>query len=161
MSNHHVSLEQLSQMTAEQISLLSVEQMATLREDLDDRKASIKHLEDLLNTGIALAYHSRAEDMRRAAGKNTGTVSIDLGDWVVRADSPKKVDWNQDILKKAMETVQSWGENPADYLNMVLSVPEARFNAWPPAIRAVFEPARTVSSGRPTFKLERSKKKGA
>ena len=161
MSNHHVSLEQLGQMTAEQISLLSVEQMATLREDLDDRKASIKHLEDLLNTGIALAYHSRAEDMRRSAGKNTGTVSIDLGDWVVRADSPKKVEWNQDILKKAMETVQSWGENPADYLNMVLSVPEARFNAWPPAIRAVFEPARTVSSGRPTFKLERSKKKGA
>lgn len=161
MSNHRVNLEQLSEMTADQVSLLSVDQLAMLREDVDDRKAAIKHLEDVLNTGIALAYHSRAEDLRRAAGKNTGTVSIDLGDWIVRADSPKKVEWDQALLKQAMEIVKSWNENPADYLNMVLSVPEARFNAWPPAIREVFEPARTVSSGRPTFKLERSKKKGA
>lgn len=160
MSNHRCTLDQLREMTADQVSLLSVDQLAWLLEDVADQKASIKHLEDLLATGLALGYHSRAEELRRAVGKNTGTVSIDLGDWIVRADSPKKVEWDQTLLRQAMEIVKSWNEDPADYLNMVLSIPEARFNAWPPAIRAVFEPARTVSAGRPTFKLERSKRRG-
>ena len=34
-----------------------------------------------------------------------------------------------------------------------LRVPEARFAAWPPRMRALFEPARTVGAGRPTYTL--------
>jgi len=34
-----------------------------------------------------------------------------------------------------------------------MNVPESRYAAWPPRIRALFEPARTVGTGRPTYTL--------
>ena len=49
----------------------------------------------------------------------------------------------------AVATVVGWGEDPADYVTTEIRVPESRFTAWPPRIRAVFEPARTVATGNP------------
>ena len=43
---------------------------------------------------------------------------------------------------------------PADYVTTEIRVPESRFTAWPPRIRSVFEPARTVATGRPSYTLE-------
>jgi len=153
------TLAQLREMTAEQVSALDIDQLASLLEDVAALKADAKRLDDLLSTGLALAYHSKAQDIRRAVGKDTGTVTMDMGEYIIRADSPKKVDWNQEALRLAMETVKSWGEDPADYMSMVLSVPESKYNAWPQVIRDVFEPARTVSAGKPSFKIERNKKR--
>ena len=148
-------------MTGEQVSNLPIDQIASLLEGVADLKADAKRLDDVLNTGIAMAFSKKADDMRRAEGKDTGTVSIEVGGFVVRADLPKKVEWNQAELRQAMETVKKWGEDPADYLSMVLAVPESKFSAWPASIRAVFEPARTVGAGRPTFKVEKSKRRAA
>ena len=32
---------------------------------------------------------------------------------------------------------------------------ETKYGAWPPAVRQLFEPARTLKAGKPTYKLER------
>ena len=45
------------------------------------------------------------------------------------------------------------GERVEDYLDVEYSVSESRFNHWPAALRAQFEPARTVKPGKPTFRL--------
>lgn len=154
MSNR-CRLEQLSDMTGEQVSHLPVDQIAALMEDLADRKAHTKGLEDLLHTALAIRYAEQAAALRNCAGKNTGTVSIEDGDFTVKADLPAKVDWDQARLREAEATVRSWGEDPAQYLTAVLSVPESRFKAWPETIRRVFEPARTVGTGRATYKIQR------
>ncbi len=57
-------------------------------------------------------------------------------------------------LAVAVATIVAWGEDPADYVTTEIRVPESRFTAWPPRIRAVFEPARTVATGRPSYSLE-------
>jgi hypothetical protein len=75
----------------------------------------------------------------------------------VRADSPKKVEWDQAELRKAMDTIRGWGEDPAEYMAIVLSVPESKYNALPRVVKAIFDSARTVSSGRPSFKIEPKK----
>jgi hypothetical protein len=36
-----------------------------------------------------------------------------------------------------------------------VKVSETKFGAWPPAVRELFEPARTIKAGKPTYKLER------
>ena len=54
----------------------------------------------------------------------------------------------------AVAVLREWGEDPADYVATELRVPEARFTAWPPRIRALFEAARTVSTGRPSYSLQ-------
>jgi hypothetical protein len=68
---------------------------------------------------------------------------------------PKKVEYDQPKLRAAVETLRSWGENPEHYIGIEFKVSEAKYNAWPPAIRTLFEPARTLKTGKPTFKLER------
>lgn len=158
---NRVSLAQLCGMTGEQVANLPVDQIAALLEDLADRKAETKAMDDLLHTALAIRYGEQAAAIRRGEGKDTGTVSIGDGDFVIKADLPKKVDWDQPRMREAEQAIRSWGEDPAQYITAVLSVPESRFNAWPESIRKVFEPARTVGTGRPTFKVERAKRRAA
>ena len=44
------------------------------------------------------------------------------------------------------------GDDPAQYVDIAFKVPERKYAAWPDAIRAGFEPARTVRPG--TLKIE-------
>lgn len=156
MSNR-CTLAQLREMTVEQAATLPIDQIASLLEDVATEKASIKHLDDLLNGALNYRYSERASLLRQAKGANTGTVSMDDGDFVIRADLPKKVEWDPALLAEAVETIRSWAEDPAEYVTIEVKVAESRYNAWPTPIRSLFEPARTVSAGRPTFKVERAK----
>lgn len=160
MSNR-VTLAQLREMTAEQVAILPVDQIAVLLEEVAEQKTSLKFCDELLHGALNYRYSERAALAREAAGKNTGTVSLDDGDFTVRADLPKKVEWDQQRLADAVETIRGWGEKPEDYVAIEVKVAESRYTAWPPAIRAVFEPARTVGAGRPTFKVERAKRRAA
>lgn len=155
------TLEQLRGMTAEQAARLPVDQIAALLEDVAEAKASLKQCDDLLHGALNYRYAERAALVRSAQGKNTGTVSLDDGDFTIRADLPKRVEWDQQKLAQAVETIRSWGEKPEDYVAVEVKVAESRFTAWPQSIRAIFEPARTVGAGRPTYKVERAKSRRA
>ena len=151
------TLAQLREMTVEQVAILPIDQIASLLEDVATEKASIKHLDDLLNGAMNYRYAERAALARQAKGANTGTVSLDDGEFVVRADLPKKVEWNAALLDEAVEAIRSWGEDPTEYVSIEVKVAESRYGAWPSPIRSLFEPARTVSAGRPSYKVERAK----
>ena len=45
------------------------------------------------------------------------------------------------------------GEKVEGYLDIKLSVSESRFTNWPPALQQQFAAARTVDSGKPSFRL--------
>lgn len=158
---NRVNLAQLREMTAEQAARLPVDQIAMLLEDLAEAKATLKQSDDLLHAALNFRYAERAALLREAKGTNTGTVSLDDGEFTIRADLPKRVEWNQQKLAEAIETIRSWGEKPEDYVAIELKVAESRFTAWPYSIRAIFEPARTVGAGRPTYKVERAKRRAA
>lgn len=159
--NNRATLAQLRDMTHEQATALPIDQLAMLLEDLAEQKASLKLCEDMLHGALNFRYAMRAAIARDAAGKNTGTVSIEDGDFVIRADLPKKVEWDQAKLAQAIEAIESWGEEPSYYVTIEVKVAESRYTAWPPAIRAVFEPARTVGTGKPTYKVEQAKRRAA
>lgn len=160
MSNR-AALAQLRDMTPGQVNILPMEQIALLLEDVADQKAELLRLSELLNVSLAHRYSDTAAQARRQAGKDTGTVTLQDGDFAIKADLPAKVEWDQRALQTAMETVREWGEDPTHYLAIVLSVPENRYKAWPETIRAVFQPARTIGTGKPTYKVERAKRGAA
>ncbi len=89
---------------------------------------------------------------RQAAAKDTGTIRFDDGDFTVVADLPKRVDWDQDRLAAMVERIRAAGDDPAQYVDIAFKVLERKYAAWPDAIRARFEPARTVRPG--TLKVE-------
>jgi len=153
MSNR-TTLAQLREMNLADAARLPLDQLALLLDDLAALKADAKQLGDLLHDALHARFGDAASTARRADGKDTGRVRLEQDGFEIIADLPKKVDWQQTKLATAVATLRDWGEDPADYVATELRVPEARFTAWPPRIRALFEPARTVATGRPSYTLQ-------
>lgn len=153
MSNR-ITLSQLREMDAAQASRLPVDHLAMLLDDVGALRADAKRFGDLLHDALHQRFSDAASAARRAEGKDTGRVRLAEDGFAVIADCPKKVEWDQPRLAAAVATIVAWGEDPADYVTTEIRVPEARFTAWPPRIRDVFAPARTVATGRPSYTLE-------
>jgi hypothetical protein len=140
-------------MPVAEIAELPAAVLALLQEEVDEALKAARALADRLGSAIALRYAEREAEARRAPAKETGTIRIEDGEVTVVIDLPKKVDWNQDQLAEVVERIRAAGEDPAEYVDVAIKVPERKFTAWPPAIRSAFEAARTVRTGKPTFRL--------
>ena len=151
---NRTSLAQLRGMTAAQVAALPLDQLALLLDEAAELRADAKLVADLLHDALHARFGEAAAAARRADGKDTGRVRLSEPGFEVLADLPKRVEWQQPKLAEAVATIRDWGEDPADYITTEIRVPESRFTAWPPRIRAVFEPARTVATGRPSYSLE-------
>ena len=80
--------------------------------------------------------------------------SFEDNGYIIVADLPKRVRWNQQRLKELVDLIQSgWGENPADYVKVRYEVSERAYEAWPPRLKELFTPARTVETGKPAYEL--------
>ena len=73
----------------------------------------------------------------------------------VVADLPKKIEWDQTKLAALVETIRASGEDPASYIEITFNVSERAYGAWPEAIRSAFTPARTLKTGKQTFRFLR------
>ena len=80
-------------------------------------------------------------------------IRFDDGAVTVVADLPKRVDWDQDKLTALVERIRAEGDDPTEYVDVAIKVPERKFAAWPSHIRSAFEDARTVRTGKPSFRL--------
>ena len=57
------------------------------------------------------------------------------------------MDWDQGRLAGMVARIEEAGDDPTEYVDLAFNVPERKYAAWPDAIRAGFEPARTVRPG--------------
>jgi len=100
-----------------------------------------------------LRFANRAQALRREAGKDTGTVRFDCDGVTVVAELPKRVDWDQALIAGVVERIRAGGDDPGQYVEIAIKVPERKYTAWPDHIRRQFEPARTVRTGKPSISL--------
>ena len=146
------NIDDLINLPAGEIAQLPVELLAAMQREIDAAAKQMKAVTARFSTALEVRYATRAADERQAAGKDTGTIRFDDGDFTVVADLPKRVDWDQDRLAAMVERIRAAGDDPAQYVDIAFKVPERKYAAWPDAIRAGFEPARTVRPG--TLKIE-------
>ena len=65
-------------------------------------------------------------------------------------------------LAEAVEIIRrDWNDDPGQYVRTELKVAETAYGSWPAAIRRLFEPARTVETGKPTYRIEPAGKEAA
>jgi hypothetical protein len=150
---NRIPLDDLHTMPVGEIADLPGDQLALLKQDADERLRSAKTLCDWLDGAIALKYGDQAKEARRAEGKDTGTVRLQDGPITVVAELPKRIDWDQAMLANLVERIRADGADPAEYVDIAFSVPERKYAAWPKDIRQEFEPARTVRTAKPKFRL--------
>lgn len=147
------SLESLRLRPVGETVALPAELLALLQQEAASGLKAAKAMADWLDGAIALRFADRAQALFREAGKDTGTIYFDDDGVIVEADLPKKVEWDQALLAALVERIRASGEGPAQYVDIAFKVPERKYSAWPDSIRNVFAPARTVKTGKPTFRL--------
>ena len=76
------------------------------------------------------------------------------GDFTVVVNISKRVIWDHAQLGALVERIRAAGDDPAEYVDIALKVPERKYAAWPEAIRRSFEPARTVRAGTLKVSIE-------
>lgn len=150
-------LDEVGQVFLAELETMPLAELDRLIKRVTAAKEAAREYEQFLQATLNHRFSERAQELRRQAGKTTGVVRLEEDGYVVIADLPKKPEYDQAKLRQAVEALRKWGENPEDYVGIEIKVAETKYNAWPPAVRELFEPARTLKTGKPTYRLEQVK----
>jgi hypothetical protein len=145
--------DRLVQMPVGELAALPASELFRLQREVNVALRKAKLAASWLEGALAMRYSHRAHQARAAQAKDTGTIRFEDNGVIIVADLPKRVDWDQDTLSGVADRLTAEGEDPRHYIEAVFKVSERKYAAWPPHIRKVFEPARTVRTGKETFEL--------
>lgn len=147
------TLEQVRWMRVAQIVGLSAPDLLQLQQAAAESLIQAKALKDVIDGSIALKFGPKARDTRARVGKDTGLVHFEEDGIRISVDLPKKPEWDQTKLAQIVKTIVADGDDPLEYVDVTYKVPERNYGAWPEHIRQVFAPARTLKTGKATYKL--------
>ena len=150
---NHITLDALVRLPMSEIVALPAAELGRLQKEAEDALRKAKLTVAWLDGALNQKYAERAKAARADAGKDFGVVRLTDDGVTVVADIDKRVEWDESQLSALMERIAADGENPRDYVEVSLRVSERKYAAWPPHIRRVFEPARTVRTGKVPFEL--------
>ena len=148
------TLDRLGQLSAADLAALPLAELHAHHQAVCEVEETCRLYKLALHAEHDRRFSQHAHQLRQQAGKTTGTVRFEADGYVIVADLPKRPEYDQLKLKAAVEALRQWGENPEDYIGIEIKVAESKYSAWPSTIRQLFEPARTVRVGKPTYKLE-------
>ena len=149
-----LALAEITKLTVQELAGLPSADLARLQREAEAGLQKAKSLGAWLEGALSIRYRDRAQQARAEQDKDTGTVRFEDNGVTVVADLPKRVKWDQQRLKELVELIAStWGEDPSDYVNVKFDVSERAYEAWPPRLKELFTPARTVETGKPAYEL--------
>ena len=153
-------LDDMLRLPVDEVLALPAAHLALLQEDAATALDAAKRNRDWIESVIAARYGQRAVALRAEQRKDTGSVRFADGDVSIVADLPKRVEWDQGRLAAVVDRIRAAGDDPAEYVEVTYKVPERAYTAWPEHIRTAFTAARTVRTGKATFKLTLSGAEG-
>jgi hypothetical protein len=119
-----------------------------LKAKMDGLKAELKDIEQQISD----TFLDRAKQSLMTEGKDFGTAHILAGNRKVKAVLRKKVTWDQEALRKALDTMPV--DDARHYGKLTFSVEERKYNEAPPRVKELLEECRTVELGGATFSVE-------
>ena len=149
-----VTVADLPKLAVKQVADLPAVELLRLQQEVEAAMRVAKTCAASLEGALDYRYGSRAKQARAEAEKDTGTVRLEDNGFVIVAELPKRVKWDQQRLKDIADIIAtSWGENPADYVKVKFDVSERAYDSWPPRLKELFTPARTVETGKASYEL--------
>ena len=148
------TIEGVDMMSVGDLAVLPAATLVSLRAEVEKIVEEASKLDGKLDAALDYRYGPRARQLRAAEAKDTGTVRFEDNGFIVVAELPKRVKWDQQRLKELVELIRSgWGEDPSDYVKVKFEVSERAYESWPARLKDLFAPARTVETGRPAYEL--------
>src|SRR5512147_846939 len=118
---NRVIIDDIPTIPIDEIAALPTDQLALLMEEAAEALERARRIKDGLDGALDLKYGARASAARSASGKAAGTVRFQDGDFVVIADLPKRVRWDQQRLDEAVEIIRRhWDDDPGQYVRTEL-----------------------------------------
>lgn len=145
--------EQLLAAPVADLARQSSESLFQIKNQAADLTSLAKALAEHIDRALDRKYAERAHQLRLVAGKDAGIVHFEDGQVQVTADLPKKVKWDQSRLADITRRIVDSGDDPAQYVEVSYRVSETKFNAWPDTLKGAFAPARTLETGKQSFRL--------
>ena len=147
------SVDDMLNMPVTELALMPPNLLAAVQAEIDVAIVRMKAVTERFALALEVRYAARASECRQAEGKDTGTIRFEDDGVTVIAELPKRIDWNQAKLAQIAANIASAGEDPDEFIDTKLSVSERKYGALPESWRKGFEPARTVRTGKPKFRL--------
>lgn len=153
MIPNRITIDNLLSATVGELAFLPPDQLSLLAEEADARIKAAKRAVEHLAAALDARYREQVKSSLRAEQKDTGTVRFSDGNFLVIADTPKKVVWDQAKLREAFDALSD--EEARHYAKVTIEIEEKKFSAAPPAVQKIFEPAREVRPGKTKIRLQR------
>ncbi|WP_298219968.1 hypothetical protein [Halothiobacillus sp.] len=150
---NHYTHEQVLATPAGDLAKQSSESLFQLKNNAADLLSAAKAIVEHIDRALYLKYAERTHALRLAAGKDTGVVHFDDGHVRITADLPKKIEWDQKRLADIARRIVASGDDSSQYVEITYRVSETKFGTWPESLKGAFEPARTIKTGKPGFRL--------
>lgn len=143
----------LAAMSTAQLAALPITDFVAAERNVDEASTYLKKLRTKLDAAKLQRFGEQARAALRDSGRDFGTAHIRDGALHVKYELPKRVTWNQTILKEMAERIVAAGDKIEDYIDIKMSVSETRYSNWPQALQQQFAAARTVEEGKPVITL--------
>jgi hypothetical protein len=156
MSNR-IHLKDLAGINPAVLVDLPIDQLDLLLNEAQTEVVAAESVLENLKSTLAVRFESKAAELRRSVGKDTGTVRVIQGDYEVVANLPKKVEWDQKKVGAALDALEILEVDGVDMAKLVkveIKIDERTFEALAPEHKAILLPARTVKAGKPTYALK-------
>lgn len=153
MSNR-IHLEDVSAVNAAVLLDLPIDQLDLLLNEAQSNVTAAEAVLEILKTVLSVRFEKPAAEMRRSAGKDTGTVRVVQGDYEVMAELAKKVLWDQEKLPDLLDKLIAPVETLSKLVKVEIKINERVFEALAPEHKALLMPARVVKTGKPTYSLK-------
>ena len=150
------SVDEMLNLAVTDLALMPAALLTAVQAEIETASDRMKAVTERFALALEVRYAARAADCRQDAGKDTGTIRFEDGDVTVIADLAKRIDWDQAKLAQIAENIALAGDDPTEFIETKLSVSERKYSALPESWRKGFEPARTVRTGKPKFRLQMS-----
>ncbi len=144
----------LSAMSIRQLAALPAVQKAEVANHLYEARKWITEESAKLQAALELCYAEQSRKARLESGKEYGLVHFNDGPVRVSVDVPKCIAWDQPQLAAIARRITTAGERVERYIDLTYAIPEGRYSNWSATLRKQFKPARQVTAGEPTFRLE-------
>jgi hypothetical protein len=148
-----ITLDNLLHTPQGDLAALPPQKLAQLLEEAKFKRDNYKLLHERVQGIVNFKYRDSFNHNRVAQEKETGLIRIEDDNYIIAQDITKKTDWDKKKLAEIIEKIKSQGDDPAEYVDVLYKVSEHKFKSWPSFIRKVFEPARTIKHGKPTYTL--------
>ena len=108
--------------------------------------------------GYSLKYDPYIAAKRHRLEKYIDIVHIEVPNFRISSEVPKKVEWRQDALGRILAGFVAKGGNIPDYVEVTYHIPEAKYEALPQELKYKVNAARIIKIGNPIYKITKVQK---